>query len=684
MHYLDSMYQLRRKLLEKSHMLKEILAEYQPFDVTSYEIERCIRTIEGLHENSLYLNDPASIDSIAVMLPSNLPLYSLLIFAIIPSFLSKAVYIRPNAILQELNIISRIYGELELDERLLPNIKVINEEHSGFEKYVREASLVVFTGKPSNAEKFLKLMKQDSILIINGAGHNPVVVTENADVDKAVMGSTILKGFNSGQDCAGPDAILVHHQVAEQFIEKFKKAFCSLPAGACNNPKTVIGPIHRLNEMQRLMTLIHQNKKDILAGGIININTSQISPTIIVRGIERYPNFQEVYGPVAFIHPYKEDEDLAHYFNDVDGRYQANRMYVSLYGDSDYISSRDDNITPGAAGNVGIVLKNETIHDVEIGYKAYGGYSMGASGIIKKSSKGMQRAAMPILIPEIISKYLINNQPLPSAYVEKTVNRPAGASVLRNKNEIEPIILEFQEIVQKVFGESLGFGFVFGSAAKGKLKVKGDHCDDLDTFICLNNNNPEAIAIYHQEIKKLHHKYNLEVDDIFPAEIMTLEELKNSIERANKQSVSIHDLIKGEMYDDLFWVHALTDKKIGFLGDGRVMSNLIKQAQGNIYRWQKQILEEIRTSPVLPPHLRSTFSGLQREQVLEKMEKLAPHLVVHLGLQYVNENNKFDLSKEKSNYMQNNGICFFTSTSPEKNTRIPPTSHQLGERYACS
>ncbi|MCW8452586.1 aldehyde dehydrogenase family protein [Legionella quinlivanii] len=670
MHYLKLLAELKVRLKAKSEALKNLLAEYQPFDVTGYEIERCIRTIDGIGENSAYLNGKQSIDSIAIMLPSNLPLYSLLIFAIIPSFLSKSVNVRPNSILQELNLISRIYDELELDN-LFPNVGVVNEEHAGFEKYIRNANLVIFTGKPSNAEKFLKLMKQDSLLVINGAGHNPVVVTETANIEEAVKGTTLLKGFNSGQDCAGPDAILVHHTIAEKFIEQFQQAFSRLPAGACNDPNTIIGPIHRLSELQRLMMLIHQNKKDILSGGIINLNTSQIIPTIIVRGIERYPNFKEVYGPVAFIHPYKEDRDLSLYFNDLDGQYSANRMYVSLYGDSEYISSRDDAVNPGRPGNVGIVLKNETIHDVEIGYKAYGGYSMGASGIVKKSSTGTQRAAMPILIPEVIVKYLINNQDLPKSYEEKT-SQPRGPSILRNKNDIEPIVLDFQQTVTRSFGDLLAFGFVFGSAAKGKLKVKGDDCDDLDTFVCLKNESPETEAIYLEELKKLHYKYNLKVDDVFPAEIMTLETLKEAISRASKHDVSIWKPIEGQMFDDLFWVHSLTDKKTGFIGDGKLMSSLIKSAQSNIYRWQKQIIAEIKGSSTLPLHLHSTFSGLGKDQIIEKMEKMPPHLVVHLGLNYINENNKkFDQSIQNSIQAQKEGMGFFQLPTPGQSSTTP-------------
>lgn len=680
--YLELLAELKDRLEKKSEALKNLLAEYQPFDVTDYEINRCIRTIDGIEENSVYLNNTQSIDSIAIMLPSNLPLYSLLIFAIIPSFLSKSVNVRPNSILQELNIISRVCDELELDN-LFPNIGIINKEHAEFEKYIREANLIIFTGKPSNAEKLLKLMKQDSLLVINGAGHNPVVVTETADVDEAVKGVTMLKGFNSGQDCAGPDAILVHHQVAEKFIEKFQQAFSRLPAGACDDLQTIIGPIHRLSELQRLMTLIHQNKKDILSGGVINISTSLISPTVIVRGIERYPNFKEVYGPVAFIHPYKEDQDLRFYFEDIDGQYNANRMYVSLYGNSEYVSNRDDGINPGRLGNIGIVLKNQTIHEVEIGYRAYGGYSMGASGVVKKSSTGMQRAAMPILIPEIIVNHLIKNQDLPKTFEEKLTPGSIAPSILRSKNEIEPIILDFQQIVHKVFGDTLAFGFVFGSAAKGKLKVKGDDCDDLDTFVCLKNENPEAVAIYLEEIKKLHYKYHLKVDDVFPAEVMTLQVLKEAIARANKQAVSIWKAIDGEMYDDLFWVHSLTDKKTGFLGDGKLMSSLIKSAQSNIYRWQKQIIAEIKSSSTFPPHLLTTFSGLTKDHIIEKMEKLPPHLVVHLGLNYVNENSKFDLSIQKSIQAQKDGMGFFPLPLPgqEVSSTVPCYSGELDESF---
>jgi acyl-CoA reductase-like NAD-dependent aldehyde dehydrogenase len=334
--------ELSKKITEKAESLKTILSDYQTHDVTCYEIERSVRTLAGLHENGMYLGTGEKIDSAAIMLPSNLPLYSLVLFGLIPSFMAKSVAVRPNSLLQEHDIVTRIYNDLGL-ESLFPDVQIVNTDHSGFLKYMKEASLVVFTGKPANAENLIKEMKNNSILVVNGSGHNPVVVTDSADIDKAVAGAVLLKGFNGGQDCAGPDAILVHQDVAQEFTEKFHKKFSSLKTGQFKDSETIIGPINRFTELQKFAGILYNNRKDVISGGAIDFKNNIVSPTTIVRGVERYPNYQEMFGPIAFINPYKKDEDLSYYFQDSDGQYQAHRMYVTVYGHSDYISSRDDN-----------------------------------------------------------------------------------------------------------------------------------------------------------------------------------------------------------------------------------------------------------------------------------------------------------------------------------------------------
>lgn len=626
--------QLANKILEKTKNLKEILSDYQTHNVSCYEIERSTRTLNNLCENSAFLDTHERIESAAVMLPSNLPLYSLIVFAIIPSFLSNHVNIRPNSLLQENNIISRIYDELELDI-FAPQVNIINMDHAGFKPYLKDANLIIFTGKPSNATTIIQDMKEGSVLALNGSGHNPVVVTKSADIKNAVEGALLLKGFNGGQDCAGPDAILVQHDIATEFIDQFTKKFAALKTGSFKDPTTQVGPIQRLNELQKFATLFHTNSKDIVLGGVIDFRNSIVSPTTIVRGIERDPNFKEVFGPVAFIHPYKHDQDLAYYFQDINGLYNANRMYVTVYGQSKFLSSKDDSIDPNNSGNVGILLHNQTIHDVEIGYKPYGGYSLGASALIKKTSNGIQKVAMPILLPEIIFKYIIKGENLSTelSCKQKTILSSPSPTIIRDK-QIDPIIKEFQGITQAIFGKNLVFAFVFGSAAKGKLQVKGPGADDLDTFICLKELKEASCQEYLKQIAALHHKQNLKIDERFPAEIITLDALEKTIETAGTITPSIDRLVIGHEFDQIFWVHALTDKKIGFIGDGKILSQMIKNGRPHITRWADQILDQLKKKEELPKYLNQTFSGLSKQEIIEKLSKYSPHLVVHLGLNY--------------------------------------------------
>lgn len=627
-------FELSQRIKNKSDALKKILSDYQTYEVSTYEINRALDTLEGLNEKNMYLN-AKKINSAAVMLPSNLPLYSLILFGIIPASLSEKVVIRPNTLLQDANIISRICDELEI-ESLYPHVSVVNTNHVEFKSYIKVASLVVFTGKPSNADEILKEMKHDAILVLNGSGHNPVVVTESADVNKAIDDSLMLKGFNGGQDCAGPDAILVHEDVAEEFIQTFQKKYSSLKTGEFTDPETIIGPINRFSELQKFAQIFHDNKKDILSGGTIDYKNNIVSPTTIVRGIDRYPNYKEMFGPIAFIHPYKNDADLKYYFDDNGGQYKLNRMYVTVYGFSKYIAERDDVKNPYKEGNVGIVLTNQTIHDVEIGYKPYGGYSIGASNITKKTIKGIQKLATPILIPHIIAEYLIKNQDLPIQWKEKKdKSKVSISSVIKSTKEVHPILQDFQTIAQEEFKEDLIFGFVFGSAAKGKLKSEKD---DLDTFICTKKDSPEVREKYLNRLADLHNKYNLKVDKNFPAEIVSIEKLKNSLKTLDKIEISVDEKIEDDKFDQIFWLHALTDKKIGFIGDGKAMFSLIKSSAGYIPKWRDQIIEQLNNKETLPEHVRSRFIGLNKQEIIEKLSKQSAHLVVHLGLNYDTEN----------------------------------------------
>jgi acyl-CoA reductase-like NAD-dependent aldehyde dehydrogenase len=181
--FYDKANKLADTIKAKANALRAILSEYQTHETTDYEIERSIRTLRNLSEISSHLNHQT--DSVASVLPSNLPLYSLILFAVMPAAIAEEVNIRPNTLLQQHAVVSRLSDALGLKE-LFPAIHIRDVDHEGFRPYLHKSDAVIFTGNPAHAQNILAEMKEGALLISNGSGHNPLVVTNSADIDKVV------------------------------------------------------------------------------------------------------------------------------------------------------------------------------------------------------------------------------------------------------------------------------------------------------------------------------------------------------------------------------------------------------------------------------------------------------------------------------------------------------------------
>lgn len=63
----------------------------------------------------------------------------------------------------------------------------------------------------------------------------------------------------------------------------------------------------------------------------------------------------------------------------------------------------------------------------------------------------------------------------------------------------------------------------------------------------------------------------------------------------------------------------------------------MKRGAPHIKRWSTQIVEQLVSKESLPAYIHETFPGLNKDQIIVKLKSYAPHLIVHLGLQYDTE-----------------------------------------------
>ncbi|MFB6095621.1 MAG: aldehyde dehydrogenase family protein, partial [Halodesulfurarchaeum sp.] len=74
-------------------------------------------------------------------------------------------------------------------------------------------------------------------------GKNPVIVSEQADLEKAVNG-VLMGAFSfSGQKCSATSRVYVHESLAEEFTNRLVAATENLPVGLPEDEETIVSPI---------------------------------------------------------------------------------------------------------------------------------------------------------------------------------------------------------------------------------------------------------------------------------------------------------------------------------------------------------------------------------------------------------------------------------------------------------
>ncbi len=86
-------------------------------------------------------------------------------------------------------------------------------------------------------------------------GHAPVLVFEDADLDRAVEGAMITKFRNTGQSCIASNRIYVQRSIYAKFVEKFAEQTRALKTGDGLEEGVMVGPL--INEEGLTKALEH-------------------------------------------------------------------------------------------------------------------------------------------------------------------------------------------------------------------------------------------------------------------------------------------------------------------------------------------------------------------------------------------------------------------------------------------
>src|SRR6184192_2167708 len=150
--------------------------------------------------------------------------------------------------------------------------------------------------------------------VLELGGSDPLIVLEDADLERAAATAAEARLINSGQSCIAAKRFIVVERVAAGFLERFTTEMRARKMGDPLDPTTQVGPQARLYLRERLHSQVHESvqrgAQAILGGQLPRGRGAFYPPTVLVAVEPGMPAFdQETFGPVAAVIRAKDEAD---------------------------------------------------------------------------------------------------------------------------------------------------------------------------------------------------------------------------------------------------------------------------------------------------------------------------------------------------------------------------------------
>lgn len=156
-------------------------------------------------------------------------------------------------------------------------------------------------------------------------GKNPVIVFEDADLDKALDAVVFMIYSLNGERCTSSSRLLIQESVREQFLERLAERVKNLKVGHPLDPETVVGPLIHARHFDKVCSYFDIAKEEgatVLVGGEprpLNGKGHFVAPTLFTDATNKMRIAQEeIFGPVLTAISFTTEAEALAMANDVD------------------------------------------------------------------------------------------------------------------------------------------------------------------------------------------------------------------------------------------------------------------------------------------------------------------------------------------------------------------------------
>jgi betaine-aldehyde dehydrogenase len=153
-------------------------------------------------------------------------------------------------------------------------------------------------------------------------GKAPVIVFDDADVERAAAGIAEAGYFNAGQDCTAATRVLaapgIHDDLAAALAEQARGTVTAPPS----NPDAAYGPVNNAGQLARVTGFLERtpDHAEILAGGDRVGDEGYFFAPTVVSGLRQGDELvtDEIFGPVITVQRFSDEDTAVAWANSVE------------------------------------------------------------------------------------------------------------------------------------------------------------------------------------------------------------------------------------------------------------------------------------------------------------------------------------------------------------------------------
>jgi aldehyde dehydrogenase (NAD+) len=180
-------------------------------------------------------------------------------------------------------------------------------------------------------------MERQARVQLEMGGKNPLVVLDDADLDRAVTVALDGAFFATGQRCTASSRLIVTNAIHDRFVDALAKKAAGLKVGDALEATTQMGPLANRDQMEQTLSYVEIATREggrlVTGGQRLSLDKPgyYVSPAVVVDTSQSMRvNREEIFGPVASVIRVKDYDEALHVANDGDFGLSAGIVTTSL------------------------------------------------------------------------------------------------------------------------------------------------------------------------------------------------------------------------------------------------------------------------------------------------------------------------------------------------------------------